>query len=141
MAREKDARVRWVDGTQFVGETGSGHAIVMDTQPPNGRNTGPSPMELLLVGLAGCTSVDVVSILQKKRQQVRTVEVRAHGVQREEPPNIYTQISIEYVVYGKGVSEKAVEQAIELSETKYCSVAAMMNKVANITKTFRVVEE
>lgn len=137
----KDAKVRWVSGMQFVGETGSGHAIVMDTQPPNGRNTGPSPMELLLVGLGGCTAVDVVGILTKKRQNIRTVEVLVHGEQRQEPPNIYTDIVVEYVVYGKGVSEKAVEQAIELSETKYCSAAAMMNKVAKITTKYTIVEE
>ena len=137
----KQAKVRWISDMQFVGETGSGHAIVLDTQPPDGRNTGPSPMELLLVGLGGCTAVDVVNILTKKRQQIRTVEGLVHGEQRQEPPNIYTDIVVEYVVYGKGISEKAVEQAIELSETKYCSAAAMMNKVAKITTKHRIVEE
>jgi putative redox protein len=137
----KQAKVRWVGGMQFVAETGSGHAIILDTQPPDGRNTGPSPMELLLAGLGGCTAVDVVNILSKKRQHIRTVEVRVHGEQRQEPPNIYTDIVVEYVVYGKGVSEKAVEQAIELSETKYCSAAAMMNKVAKITTKYTIVEE
>jgi len=137
----KEARVRWVNGMQFVGETGSGHAIVLDAPPPGGRNTGASPMELLLVGLGGCTAMDVVNILGKKRQPFRGVEVNVQGVQREEPPNYYTDIHVEYVVYGKGVSEKAVEQAIALSEEKYCSAAAMMNKVANITTSFRIVEE
>lgn len=136
----KEARVRWVNGMQFVGETGSGHAIVLDTAPPGGRNTGPSPMELLLVGLGGCTAVDVVNILTKKRQPFTAVEVLVHGEQRDEPPNIYTDIVVEYVVHGTGVSEKAVEQAIELSESKYCSAAAMLNKVAKITATYRVVE-
>ncbi len=137
----KQASVRWVSGMQFVGETGSGHAIVLDAPPPGGRNTGPGPMELLLVGLAGCTAMDIVNILSKKRQPFRGVEVSAHGEQRQDPPNIYTDIHVEYVVYGKGVSEKAVEQAIALSEEKYCSAAAMMNKVAKITTSFRIVEE
>lgn len=137
----KQAKVRWVAGMQFVGETGSGHAIVVDAPTPGGRNTGPSPMELLLVGLAGCTAMDIVNILGKKRQPFRGVEVNVQGEQREEPPNIYTDIHVEYVVYGKGVSEKAVEQAIALSEEKYCSAAAMMNKVAKITTSFRIVEE
>lgn len=137
----KEATVRWVSGMQFVGESGSGHAMVLDAPAPGGRNTGPSPMELLLVGLAGCTAIDVVNILSKKRQPFHGVEVRVNGVQRDEPPNHYTDIHLEYVVYGKGVSEKAVEQAIALSEEKYCSAAAMMNKVANITTSFRIVEE
>lgn len=137
----KEAKVRWVSGMQFVGESGSGHAMVLDAPPPGGRNTGPSPMELLLVGLAGCTAMDVVNILSKKRQPFHDVEVRVNGAQRDEPPNYYTDIHLEYVVYGKGVSEKAVEQAIALSEEKYCSAAAMMNKVANITTSFRIVEE
>jgi putative redox protein len=139
MARQ--AKVRWVSGMQFVGETGSGHAIVMDTQPPDGNNTGAGPMELLLLGLGGCTAVDVVNILKKKRQKIRTVEVLVRGEQRPDPPSIYTDISVEYVVYGKGISDRAVEQAIELSETKYCSAAAMMNKVAKITATYRIVED
>lgn len=137
----KQAKVRWVSGMQFIGETGSGHAIVLDAPTPGGRNTGPSPMELLLVGLAGCTAMDIVSILSKKRQPFHGVEVNVRGEQREEPPNIYTDIHVEYVVSGKGVSEKAVEQAIALSEEKYCSAAAMMNKVAKITTSFRIVEE
>ncbi len=137
----KQAKVRWVSEMQFVGETGSGHAIVLDAPAPGGRNTGPSPMELLLVGLAGCTAMDVVNILGKKRQPFHGVEVNVHGEQREEPPNVYTDIHVEYVVYGRGVSEKAVEQAIALSEEKYCSAAAMMNKVAKITTSFRIVEE
>lgn len=137
----KEAKVRWVSGMQFVGESGSGHAMVLDAPAPGGRNTGPSPMELLLVGLAGCTAMDVVNILSKKRQPFHGVEVHANGVQRDEPPNYYTDIHLEYVVYGKGVSEKAVEQAIALSEEKYCSAAAMMNEVANITTAFRIVEE
>lgn len=137
----KQAKVRWVSGMQFVGETGSGHAIVLDAPTPGGRNTGPGPMELLLVGLAGCTAMDVVNILGRKRQPFHGVEVNVRGEQREDPPNIYTDIHVEYVVYGKGVSEKAVEHAIALSEEKYCSAAAMMNKVANITTSFRIVEE
>lgn len=141
MGKMKEAKVRWIDGLQFAAESGSGHAIVLDAPEPTGRNTGPSPMELLLMGLAGCTAVDVVNILRKKRQTLRTVEVLARGVQRDEPPNVYTQIELEYVVYGRGISPKAVEQAIELSETKYCSAAGMMREVAEITTSYRIVEE
>ncbi len=141
MGKTKAAKIRWVDGLQFVAESGSGHAIVLDAPEPSGGNTGPSPMELLLMGLAGCTAVDVVNILRKKRQALRTVEVLVRGVQRDEPPNVYTNIALEYVVYGTGISAKAVEQAIALSETKYCSAAGMMNKVAEITTSYRIVEE
>ncbi len=137
----KEAKVRWIDGVQFAAESGSGHAIVLDAPEPTGRNTGPSPMELLLMGLAGCTAVDVVNILRKKRQALRTVEVFARGMQREEPPNVYTDIELEYVVYGRGISAKAIEQAISLSEAKYCSAAAMMSEVADITTKYRIVEE
>ena len=142
MGKTKEASVRWIDGLQFAGESGSGHAIVLDApESAGGRNTGPSPMELLLMGLAGCTAVDVVNILRKKRQALRGVEVFARGVQRDEPPNVYTNIVLEYVVYGTGIAEKAVEQAITLSETKYCSAAGMMNKVAEIITNYRIVEE
>lgn len=140
VAKAKEARVHWAEGMQFVGESGSGHAIVLDASPPEGRNTAASPMELLLIAVAGCTAIDIVSILEKKRQKIRGLEVFAHGDQRDEPPNIYTDIVLEYVVRGEGVSEKAVQQAIALSAEKYCSAAAMVNKVANVVTRYRIEE-
>jgi putative redox protein len=136
-----EGKVVWTSGMQFVGEAGSGHAIVLDTSPENGgRNTGLRPMELVLVGLAGCTAVDIVSILRKKRQVLVGLEVRTTGVNAPEPPQIYTDIEIEYIVRGKGISRLAVEQAIQLSEEKYCSVGAMLKCASNITWRYRIEE-
>jgi putative redox protein len=140
MAAAKDARVVWKDGLAFEGIGGSGFTVSLDTLAEEGSGTGFSPMELLLVSLAGCTAMDVISILKKKRQDVTGFEVRAHGLRADDHPKIYTDITLEYVVRGHGVDPKAIERAIELSETKYCSVAGMLKKAANITTTFRVQE-
>jgi putative redox protein len=98
-------------------------------------------MELLLISLCGCTAMDVVSILQKKRQPFTGLQVKASAERAEEHPKVYTQIHLEYVVKGKGVEPQAVERAIELSETKYCSAAAMLSKAAQITTSYRIEEE
>lgn len=136
-----EGKVVWTGGMQFLAESGSGHAIALDVSPESGgRNTGMRPMELLLVGLAGCTAVDLVSILQKKRQVLTGLEVRASGVHAPEPPQVYTDIQVEYIVRGKGISPLAVEQAIELSEDKYCSAGAMLKAVAKITWEYRIEE-
>lgn len=132
------ARVRLVEGMQFVAESGSGHAIVLDSDPSvGGKNTGPRPMELVLMGLAGCTAMDVISILRKKRQPVEGLEVNVQAERAESHPKVYTKIHVEYVVYGD-VDEKAAQHAIELSEGKYCSVAAMLRKTAEITWSYRI---
>ena len=140
MAAAKDAKVVWKEGLTFEGIGGSGFTVSLDTLAEEGGGTGFGPMELLLVSLAGCTAMDVISILKKKRQDVTGFEVRAHGLRADDHPQVYTDITLEYVVRGHGVDPKAVERSIELSETKYCSVAGMLKKAANITVTFRVEE-
>ena len=132
-----EARVAWVNEMQFVAETGSGHALVLES---GGSNRAPSPMEMLLVGMAGCTAVDVVHILRRMRQLVTDVQVNVKGVRAEEPPRIYTDIEVEYVVTGRGLSEEKVRRAVELSETTYCSASAMLGKTATITNAIRVLE-
>ena len=133
-----EARVTWVEDKRFVGVASSGHAIVMDGGE---QKTGPSPIELLLLGLAGCTASDVISILEKKRQQVTHVEVRAAGERAENPPRVYTAIHLEYLVRGHGISDKAVQDCIRLSKDKYCSASAMLGKTATITASYRIEED
>ena len=132
-----EARVAWVNEMQFVAETGSGHSLVLES---GGSNRAPSPMEMLLVGMAGCTAVDVVHILRRMRQLVTDVQVNVKGVRAEKPPRIYTDIEVEYVVTGRGLSEEKVRRAVELSETTYCSASAMLGKTATITNAIRVLE-
>ena len=136
------AQVTWVDGMQFVGESGSGHGIVLDgRENVGGRDTGPRPLELILIGLAGCTAMDVKFILQRKRQQVTGVQVKAEAERAEEHPKVYTSIKLEYVVRGRNLSEKAVVDSIELSEQKYCSASAMLARTADISYTYQIVQE
>ncbi|MFZ5466646.1 MAG: OsmC family protein [Pseudomonadota bacterium] len=136
------ARVQWVDGMAFMGETGSGHALVMDGAPDiGGRNIGPRPTELVLVGLGGCTSIDVVMILQKQRQPVRDCIVEVTAERAESIPKVFTKIHAHFVVKGAGLDPKAVERAVNLSADKYCSVSHMLNKTAEITHDFEIVEE
>ena len=125
-----EARVQWTDGDRFVGAASSGHALVVDSDRE--RNTGTGPMELVLVGLCACTATDVVSILRKKRQPFTRVEVRAEAERAKQPPTVYEAIKLIYSVGGQ-VSKKAVEDAVRLSEEKYCSVSAMLQKTAKIT--------
>ncbi len=135
------ARVRLVEGMQFVAEGGTGHAIVLDGDPSvGGRDTGSRPMELVLMGLAGCTAMDVAFILRRKRASFTGLEVNVEAERADTHPKVYTKIHVEYVVYGD-VPEKAVRQAIELSEEKYCSVSAMLRKTAEITWSYRIVKE
>lgn len=136
------ARIRWTGGRQFVGTDGAGHSLVMDAKPEyKGEGSGVRPVELVLQGLAGCTGMDVISVLEKKRQDVRGIEVIVHGTQREDAyPHIYTQIEVEYVVTGYRVKPEAVARAIELSEQKYCSVKGMFGPEVTVRSSFRVVE-
>ncbi len=137
MAEAKKASARWVEGLAFETETGSGHKGVID----GSVKRGPSPMELLLVGVAGCTGIDVVDILKKKREAVTGVEVKVEGVRADTYPMVYTEIDILYIVRGKDVSPKAVEDAIALSEEKYCSASIMMRKTANIKSHYEIIAE
>jgi putative redox protein len=123
-----EARTTWVEKQRFNGVADSGHAIVVDGD----KAAGNSPMELVLIGLCGCTGYDVVSILQKKREPLTSLEVRAEAERAADPPMVYTHIKLIYRVGGK-VSRKAVEDAVRLSKEKYCSVSAMLAKTAKIT--------
>ncbi|HEX6503939.1 MAG TPA: OsmC family protein [Terriglobales bacterium] len=132
-----EATVQWTDRDRFVGISSSRHSIVLDAGK---EKTANSPMELVLIGLCGCTATDVVSILRKKREPLTTVEVHARAERAPEPPTVYTQIHLTYRVGGK-VSRKAMEDAVRLSEEKYCSVAAMLNKTAKITYSIEYLED
>jgi len=131
----------WVQGEQFVASGSGGHSIVIDA--PGGQETwqGFKPTELLLAALAGCTGVDVIDILRKKRQRVSGLRVTVSGDRREEHPRAFERIAVHYEVRGQGVAEAAVRHAINLSEEKYCSVAATIRGVATITTSFTIIEE
>ncbi len=134
------AKVKWVDGLQFVGESGTGHAIVMDgDMEVGGKDTGMRPMELLLIGLGGCSGMDVASILQKKKQQITDIDINIKGEKADTYPKKFTEIEIEFVVSGKDLSEDAVKRAVELSMEKYCSVKATLEGVAKINFSYRIV--
>jgi putative redox protein len=132
-----EAQATWTDGERFVGSASSGHAIVIDSDRE--RNTATGPMELVLVGLCVCTATDVVSILRKKREPFSGVHVRAEAERATEPPTIYTSIKLIYTISGK-VTRKAAEDAVRLSEEKYCSVSAMLKKSAKITTELHLTE-
>ena len=137
-----EARVRLVSEMQFDGTASSGHSLVMDADDAaGGRNKGFRPMELLLVGFGGCTGMDVISILRKKRQNVSGLEMNVKGAKSDDYPKIYREVHIEYVVKGKGVQQDAVERAIKLSLDKYCSVGATLAKAGTVTHSYRIVEE
>lgn len=134
------AKVKWVDEFQFVGESGSGHAIIMDASPEPGKiRTGMTPMEMLLVATGGCSGMDVISVLKKKRQDVFDIEVNVSGEKAEAHPQKYKSIRIEYTVKGKDISEEAVKKAVELSMEKYCSVKATLEGSAEIKYSFKIV--
>jgi putative redox protein len=125
-----EARVVWKEGLQFEAYAPTGHTLILDS--PLGKNTGPGPMGLVLVALAGCTGMDVVSILQKQRQPFTGLEVLVRAGRAAEHPKVYTSYEVVYVVHGQGVDRKAVERAVTLSEERYCSVGAMLAKAAPI---------
>jgi putative redox protein len=137
------ARIRYTgDGLQFVGNGESGPAMVMDADAEvGGHGTGPRPMELLLIGLGGCTGMDVVSILKKKKEKVTGVEISVDGKKAEGYPQKFTDIVIEYIVRGKNLKEEAVKRAVQLSMDKYCSVKATLEGSAKITFKYRIVED
>ncbi len=142
MAEVKTATVRWVEGMEFETETGSGHKSVVDAGvKAGGKNHGPSPIELLLVGMAGCTGIDVIEILRKKRLSVSGLEVRVEGTRAETDPKVYTCIDVIYKVRGKGIPPRAVEQAIHLSEEKYCGAGVMLGKTAKINSRYEIIAE
>lgn len=137
-----EAKVTLVNDMEFKGTSGSGHQLTMDADDVSGgKERGFRPMELLLVGFGGCTGMDVISILRKKRQDVTGLEINVKGDKAEDYPKVYRDVHIEYVVKGRGVQKEAVERAISLSLDKYCSVGATLGKTAKITHSFRIVDE
>jgi putative redox protein len=133
--------VRQLRGITFAGKSDSNHWVVMDgPEIFDGSEAGPRPKELLLIALGGCTSSNIIPILKKKRVPVDGYEVRLRGTVREEHPQIYTDIAIEYTFYGDGIDPKDVERAIELSTTKYCAISAMLKGSVRITDTYKIVE-
>ena len=133
------ATVRFVSDDLFLGTTPSGHAMALDTDSQ--RSTAPSPVELLLVALGSCTATDVASILTKKRQHVTSYVVEVTGQRRDEYPRKYTSMKVHHILTGRSISPKAVAHAIELSETKYCSVAATLRPTVEIQSSFEIIEE
>ena len=135
------ARVKWVENAMFLGESGSGHGIVMDGPPEaGGRNLGVRPMEMLLIGMGGCASFDVVHILRKGRHDIRNCEAFLTAERAESDPKVFTRIHVHFIVTGKGLSETAVDRAIRLSAEKYCSASIMLGRTAEITHDFELVD-
>lgn len=135
------ARVKWLDYMSFVGEAGSGHSVVMDGAPEaGGRNLGIRPMEMLLLGMGGCTAFDVVMILKKARQEIVDCEVHLEAERAETEPKVFTRIHAHFVVVGRRLSEKHVRRAVELSAEKYCSASIMLGKTAEITHDYEIRE-
>ena len=129
------AKIKWIAREEFQAALPSGHTVPFDTDRKH--NTGPGPMEMLLGALGACTSVDVVSILEKKRQKLSALEIEISGERAQDPPSVWTKIEMLYRLSGQ-LEEKAVRDAIELSQNKYCSVAAMLRKTATITYRFEI---
>jgi len=137
--KESKAIIQFAGDELFVGITPSGHAQAIETNSK--RNRAATPMELLLIALGSCTGVDVISILKKKRQRVTDYRIEVSGERREEFPRSYTRLSVKHIVRGRGLSEPAVARAIELSDQKYCSVAATLRGSAEIVTSYEIVEE
>jgi putative redox protein len=137
------ARIKWVEDAMFLGESGSGHTVVMDGPPDHGgRNVGIRPMEMLLIGLGGCSSFDVMSILKKSRQHVTHCITEVEAERADAIPAVFTKIHLHFVVTGKELSEAQVKRAIELSAEKYCSASIMLGKAGvDITHDYEIVAE
>ena len=138
-AKNEAAIIKYAGDDLFVGISPSGHALTIETD--TARSSAASPMELLLLALGGCTGVDVISILRKKRQRVTGYHIAVRGERRAEHPRAYTRLEVRHVLRGHDLSEKAVAQAIELSEQKYCSVAATLRPAAEIVSSYEIIAE
>ena len=135
------ATVKWVQDAEFVGESGSGHTVIMDGPPDfGGKNKGVRPMEMLLLGLGGCSAFDVVHILKKSRQPIAGCEVEVHADRAMTDPKVFTRIHIHFIVKGGDMKEKQVERAVRLSAEKYCSASIMLAQVAEVTHDFEIIE-
>ena len=136
------ARIKWLDHMSFIGESDSGHSVVMDGSPEvGGRNLAARPMEMVLLGMGGCTAFDVVMILQRARQPITDCVIELTAERADEVPKVFTKIHAHYIVKGKGLSEKQVEKAVTLSAEKYCSVSIMLGKTATITHDYEIIED
>ncbi|MGI0586204.1 OsmC family protein [Pseudomonas aeruginosa] len=135
-------RIQWAGEAMFLGESGSGHVVVMDGPPDHGgRNLGVRPMEMVLIGLGGCTNFDVVSILKKARQPVESCEAFLEAERADEEPKVFTKIHVHFVVKGRGLKEAQVKRAVELSAEKYCSASIMLGRGGvEITHDYEIVE-
>ena len=135
------ARVKWIEAASFVAESESGHAIVMDGSPEfGGRNLGVRPMEMLLMGMGGCTAFDVVMILNKARQDIVDVVVEMQATRADAVPKVFTEIHVHFIVKGRELNEKQVKRAVELSVEQYCSASIMLGKTASITHDYEIQE-
>ena len=138
---QMNARVKWVEQRTFLGESGSGHTVVMDGAPEaGGRDLGVRPMEMLLLGLGGCTAFDVIDILQRGREPVDDLAIEIEGERSDEIPKIFKKITVRYIVTGRGLNPEKVDRAVKLSAEKYCSATIMLGAVAEITHDIRIVE-
>ena len=136
------ARVRWVDGALMLGQSDSGHTVVMDgPEEHGGRNLGVRPMEMLLLGMGGCTEFDVMLMLRKSRQEVLSCEVRLEAQRADSEPKVFTTIHAHFVIRGSNLSEKHVQRAIALSAEKYCSASIMLEKTARITHDYEIINQ
>lgn len=136
-----EARIKWVEGAMFMGESGSGHTVVMDGPPDHGgRNLAPRPMEMVLMGMGGCSAFDVVDILKKSRQAVSGCEVQLQAERADEVPSVFTRINLHFVVSGDGLKEAMVKRAVALSADKYCSASIMLARGGvTITHSYEIV--
>ena len=133
------ATVKWLDGVAFVGESGSGHAVVLDGTPAaGGRNIGMRPMETLLIGLGACSAFDVVTILRKARQEVTDCQVELEAERADSVPAVFTRVHMQFVISGSKIRESAVRRAVDLSAEKYCSATAMLRGSVEITHGYRI---
>jgi putative redox protein len=135
------ARVKWIENVCFMGESETGHAVVLDGAPEaGGRNLGMRPMEMLLISMGACSSFDVVTILKKARQPVTDCVAELQAERADEVPKVFTKIHVRFVVTGKGLNPVQVERAVKLSAEKYCSASIMLGKAAEVTHDFEIVE-
>ena len=135
------ARISWVDGALFVAESGSGHTLTMDGAPDiGGRNLAARPMEVLLMGMGGCTAIDVVSMLRKQRQDIEGVEVSLVAERADDHPKVFTSVKLVYTIRGRKLNKALVERAVTLSDEKYCSATAMVKESAEVTHEIVLIE-